>query len=164
MTLTSRRELLAGIGVLGGVGVGAGLLKLDRGGDDLAASATRSAVALPQTLHAVDVRQARPGAVAGKLPPVGTPALPYGRLATPDGAHLGTFDTSFLQGGRAPMHLQQLSLSDGVIVGLGPARQEGTFTIVGATGSFSGAAGAYTVRRGLEGTNLEFAFDPTPEA
>ena len=160
MTLTSRRELLAGIGVLGGVGVGAGLLKLDRGGDDPAVPA----VALPQTLHAVDVRQARPGAVPGKLPPLGTPALPYGRLATPDGAHLGTFDTSILQGGRAPMHLQQLSLLDGVIVGLGPARQEGTFTIVGATGSFSGAAGAYTVRHGLEGTNLEFAFDPTPEA
>jgi hypothetical protein len=165
MTTASRRDLLTGLGAFAGVGVG--LVALDRVGGS-SASATPGTVGthggLPTTLISRDFRIARERPTLEKMPPRGAPALPYGSLATADGSLVGGFDTNHLPGGREPLHLQTLQLHDGGIVGLGPARPEGTFAIVGATGRYTGSSGSYTVRRASDGASLEFAFETGVEA
>ena len=165
MTTTSRRDLLAGLGAFAGVGVGLVALEHVTGSSASSPPATPlTAGGLPQTLTAVDVRIARERPTLGTMPPRGAPALPYGGLATADGTVIGSFDTNHLPGGREALHLQSLRLPDGTIVGLGPARLEGTFAIVGGTGRYISSSGTYTVGRAGDGVSLEFTFDNAPEA
>jgi hypothetical protein len=56
-----------------------------------------------------------------------------------------------------------LAFHDGSVVGLGPAETEGTFTIVGASGTYAGAAGTYTVTS-VDGDALEFRFTEHTES
>lgn len=158
MSGASRREVIAGIGGLGLLagGLGAGLVAVDRGG--ASGSDAGAAPARPATLRGLYVAISFPGAEKGRGPTRPAVPLQHGVLADAGGAPIGRFDTSQLEGGRGPAHLQRLELDDGVVIGLGPAAREGTFAIVGATGRFAGAGGAYTVSRTPSG-DLEFTFD-----
>lgn len=160
----SRRSLLATLGVLGGAGVGAALLVEGEPDTGLGTKPGAAAVSgLPARLRGTGISRARPGAEPGRLPPRGTPSLPFGDLDA-DGQMVGRFDTSAVQGGRETLHLQRLTLPGGMLVGLGPSAEEASFVIVGATGAYAGASGGYVVRRHDDDDTFEFDFTETQEA
>jgi hypothetical protein len=153
----TRRSVLAASGLLAGLGVGVGASRV-AAADDVHGSAAQAAEALPAVLVSRRFRAVWPGVKLGDRPPVGTARLPYGDLESPDGAFAGRFEASQLAGARGPMHLHRIDLTGGSLVGLGSARLEGSFTVVGSTGHYAGAAGAYAVRQTGDG-GLEFTFD-----
>jgi hypothetical protein len=156
---TNRRHMIMTAGVLAGVGVAAGLGEHEHQRETPHESGDLAMGRAPKgPLRGVHVHVARPGLVPGRPVDLRAPALPYGDLETGDGGPVGSFDTSRLESGRQPLHLQTLLLHTGSIVGLGPATYEGTFTIVG-----SGVSGSYTVSA-TGSDSLEFTFDTGREA
>ncbi len=156
MTEISRRALIGAAGAFAGLATGRlGGDQPTVGAEQLSPADLPAIAVLPTTLRSRDVRIARPGAEFGKRPERGAPALPHGSLQASNGETVGRFDTSHVVGGRAPIHLQTLEFNGSTVVGVGPANTEGTFTIVGTSGSLQ-ARGSYTVRRIDE--DLEFTF------
>jgi hypothetical protein len=158
-TAPTRRSVLAASGLLAGLGVGIGAAKVAEADPSPTPDATDAGpLAPPSVLVSRRVRSSWPGVKLGERPPMGTARLPYGDLESPDGASAGQFEASQLAGARGPMHLHRIDLTGGSLVGLGPAGLEGSFTVVGSTGRYAGAAGAYAVRQTGDG-GLEFTFD-----
>ncbi|MCW2776885.1 MAG: hypothetical protein JWN17_610 [Frankiales bacterium] len=151
----SRRGLVQAL-VLGGAVAGA-------------AAAGRASASGPTPDHLVlrsrDLRATRAGSEAGKLPDAGSVPATHGSLDLGDGDP-GRFDSTSVpgSGGRFVMH--SFDLGDGLLLGMGsgPLR-DGAFAVVGGTGRYAGATGAYTARqspRDLGGDgSAEFVFDLT---
>lgn len=156
--MTSRRSVLTASGVLavGAVAV-VGHARTDGQGPGGEAVKVVGSSGPPTTLVSRNVNIARPDRKPGRVSERGDVALPFGDLSSPDGQLVGRFETSHLVGSK-PMHLQRVVLGDGMLVGLGAAGRDGVFTVVGASGKYAGASGAYTVTQVDDG-DLEFCFD-----
>jgi hypothetical protein len=93
------------------------------------------------------------GRQAGLPPTYGDRGTAHGDLLDDTGSvSVGTFRAACFHGGResADLELHTFSLADGTIVGMGAATDgEGTFAIVGGTGRYAGARGAYAARQGV---------------
>ena len=117
------------------------------------------------TLTGRDFRTARIGAEAGKLPgEVHMPAT-RGDLLLEDGA-TGRFASTTVPGSGGRFVLHSFDLGDGTLLGMGSGDvREGAFAVVGGTGRYAGAVGAYTARqspRDLGGDgSATFVFDLT---
>jgi hypothetical protein len=96
-----------------------------------------------------------PGRRAGAVPLPGEQGVAYGELlSSAEGEKVGEFRGGFLTlgmpfgaGAHAPGSLEQhvFNLENGTIIGLGSATVgEGSFAIVGGTGSYAGVRGTYT--------------------
>ncbi len=88
----------------------------------------------------------------GRIPGAGERGSVSGELIDPaTGASVGTFRSATFHGGRdaADLELHTFDLGDGMLVGMGASQGgEGTFAIIGGTGRFAGARGAYAARQG----------------
>jgi hypothetical protein len=102
----------------------------------------------------------------GRLPGAGERGSISGELTDPaTGDRVGTFRSATFHGGReeADLELHTFDLGDGMLVGMGASQGgEGTFAIIGGTGRFAGARGAYAARQGHREVGgdggAEFAF------
>jgi len=87
--------------------------------------------------------------------------LPYGALLDATRAHVGSFHTVALGATSGTMSMQTFEFGDSTIVGLGSGGLNSeTYVIVGGTGAYAGAAGAYVARPAahLPGRPIEFMF------
>jgi hypothetical protein len=147
---SSRRGLLGrGVALLAGA--------LGAGGATSAgaiASPARAEASTVLSLYGRNFHLRSPGRRAGAVPVEGEPGVAYGELLSGAGEKVGEFRGGFVAlglpfgaGAYAPGSLEQhvFNLENGTIVGLGSATAgEGTFAIVGGTGSYAGARGSYT--------------------
>jgi hypothetical protein len=160
---TSRRALLAGLGLVAGA---AGLTGFS--GSDVRAITETQPPALPKVIYGADWRIVRPGVPPGTLPPPGAAALPHGRLVDSDGTDIGRFEASVMPTSGKGMNLHQLELSDGTITAVGPATfDDASFAVVGGTGFYSGVTGTYLLHQqpAPSGGTALFTLDiKTPEA
>ncbi len=151
--LTSRRSVLGATGVLA---VGVGAMVAGPASEANPEIGVRGAPGLPSRLWCPDVRLARPDRQPGTPTRPRAVTLPFGDLVTRTQRAAGSFDTTLLAGRRA-MHLHRIDLAEGSLVGLGEADGDGVFTIVGASGRFTGAGGAYRITRD-DDRSIEFTF------
>lgn len=117
-------------------------------------------------LHGRGWNLAGPGHRPGRIPGAGERGAISGELTDPTtGDRVGTFRSATFHGGReaADLELHTFDLGDGMLVGMGASQGgEGTFAIIGGTGRFAGARGAYAARQGHREVGgdgrAEFAF------
>lgn len=95
------------------------------------------------TLTGRNFRTARLGAQAGKLPSEANVPATSGELVLADGA-AGRFVSTTVPGSGGKFLLHSFDLGDGTLLGMGSgALHEGAFAVVGGTGRYAGASGAY---------------------
>ena len=132
---TTRRGVVASsLALLGGVGIGAAATK----------QATGTTEPTEQSGRRLELRAPRlsigdPDAVPG-IP--GRPTRLEGEsvLVDPRGRSAGTFSSVVLPSGRDGVELHTFQLDGGTLLGMG---RVGGYAIVGGTGNFAGASGAY---------------------
>lgn len=153
---TTRKKMLGGIAALLGVGAGVGVAagkSLER--DEQ--SAARTLVLSTPRLRIGDPDR-KPGAM------IAAPSRLEGQanLHDLDGRDAGTFTSVLFPAGGEHVQLHTFSLLDGTLVGMGSVAG---FAIVGGTGSYAGARGAYVLdHRPLESGgdgSASFTFDLT---
>jgi hypothetical protein len=124
-------------------------------GAGAAAAPVQAEASTVLTLYGRNFLLRSPGRRAGAVPVQGEQGVAYGELVNRDGGEkVGEFRAGFLPlglpfgaGPLAPGSLEQhvFNLKEGTIIGLGSATAgEGTFAIVGGTGSYAGIRGSYT--------------------
>lgn len=118
-----------------------------------AAAAGRASAAEPaldagtMTLTGRGFRTTRLGAQPGKLPSEDHLPATSGELVLADGES-GRFASTAVpgSGGRFVMH--SFDLGDGLLLGMGSGSlREGAFAVIGGTGRYAGASGAYTAHQ-----------------
>jgi hypothetical protein len=106
-----------------------------------------------------------------RMPDSGEPAAAHGDLVDAAGRRVGELHVAVMpihgpglvSAETGAMEWHTFHLEDGTILGSGTAGSEGgAFAIVGGTGRFAGARGAYTLRRGVGTDEAEFllSFEP----
>lgn len=137
----SRRALLAGAAIgVGVAGVSVGGV-VPASADPVVSSSEGAAAAvsrLPHMIAGSDWRWVRTGSGAGRT---------TGSVLTDDGA-AGTFRSTPLD---AHAHLHVFTFADGTLLALGSGLTEGSYAVLGGTGRFTGAMGAYTARQSPKG-------------
>lgn len=159
-----RRRLLAAFGLGGAVTAAVGVPRVleTTARDDTTARRDRLDTG---TLHlsGADLRVST-GAGPGELPAGRAVPSTTGRLVGDDGSDQGVFRSSPLHLGAGAATLHTFDLADGTILGMGSGPlSEATFAIVGGTGRYAGATGAYVASlspkgAGGDGTG-EFTMD-----
>ena len=149
----SRRGLLKGAGILA-----LGALGLGTAGSVAAAGPAititpRSSQSRTLHLWGRGFYLAGHGHRQGRVPDQGDRGSVYGELLdSPDGSPIGSFNSAcfFTDAGAGGLEVHSFRLADGTLVGMGAAAGgEGTFAIVGGTGRYAGATGAYVARQNL---------------
>lgn len=131
---TTRRGVVAGgLALLGGLGIGAAATS--RATDPAPAAGRRL------ELHAPQLRLGDPDAVPG-LPGRATRLEGRAHLLDRAGKPAGRFTSVVLPGSDAGVELHTFELEGGTLLGMGRA---GAFAVVGGTGSFARAQGAYAL-------------------
>jgi hypothetical protein len=145
----------------------AGLLAGAAGAGALAEAKTCPAAAAAEPkdrilkLYADQVRLKTAVQRTGAEPVAQEDLLPFGALADAKGRQVGSFHSAALAASSGTLHLHTFDLGDGMLLGLGPGGlQEAAYAIVGGTGSYAGAAGAYVARPAVRfpGRPIEFTF------
>ena len=127
---------------LGAAGVGALA-------ESKASPAAKSAPGRSLTLYAPQVHQKPVGARAdGKV-------LPFGEVVDAKNRHLGAFHSAALDSTGGHMTMQTFELAGGTIVGMG---SNGSYVVVGGTGTYAGVAGAYEERSAARLPGRQFTF------
>ena len=155
----NRRGVLGRLLLLTAGAVGAG------GAAGVASSEARTSPAKARaprklTVYAANLRVG-PVASRERQPAAPAPSVPFGDLLNARGKRIGSFQGVALSGHGGEMHLHTFDLGDGMILGLGSGGLEGSaYAIVGGTGRYAGATGAYAIRpaNGLPGRSAEFTF------
>ncbi|MGH3081458.1 MAG: hypothetical protein ACRDNH_10050 [Gaiellaceae bacterium] len=108
-----------------------------------------SSAAKSRTIYGRDWRLHSPNRVPGERAPTGDRATPQGRLVDRHERDLGSFSSAALAAG-GTIELHTFALEHGEIFGVGAsAQEEGTFAVIGGTGSYAGATGSYVARQSL---------------
>lgn len=172
----SRRGILrrAAASAAGAVALAVGLDRVALAAPDRPSPAEGGGTAAPPTAPTVAAlalsgrgwRMTGAGHRTGRLPGDGERGAVSGELTDPaTGVAVGTFRSACFHGGRdvADLELHTFDLGDGMLVGMGSSQAgEGTFAIIGGTGRFAGARGAYVARQGHREVGgdggAEFAF------
>jgi hypothetical protein len=154
-----KRALLIAGGAFG-VGTASGAtLDGDRSGAEPSA-APRTNERL--SLHARNLTHYSPDRGAGRMASTGDRVLARGDLHE-GGRKTGEFvSTGFSLDARtvSNLELHTISLRDGSLLGMGAAGESGgTYALVGGTGRFTGAQGAYELRRDLRGGTATITVD-----
>ena len=155
-TKTTRRAALKrGLLVAGGaLGLGAaGKAALDR--DDVTAAAAKPGEALRLTLTARNLRSSSPDREPGRLSKSGDRVLAQAELFDGDERAGDFVATAFAVDalGGSSLELHTLALADGSLQGMGSGGSNGgSFAVVGGTGRFAGARGAYELVRNVDGS------------
>lgn len=99
------------------------------------------------TLTGREFRTTRLGAQAGTLPTSANVPATSGELLL-DGGDVGRFASTTVPGSGGSFVLHSFDLGDGTLLGMGSGPLvEGAFAVVGGTGRYAGASGAYTARQ-----------------
>jgi hypothetical protein len=134
----------------GAVGVGVAGDRLLNDNHDAAPATAAPARPEPRTvvLHGRGWRFDSPSTQAGELPASTDVQVPVGTLVDTNGKELGLFRAASLATLAGVLELHTFDLSDGTILGIGPAGiHEKPFAIVGGTGRYTGASGTYVARQ-----------------
>lgn len=135
---TTRRGIVAGgLALLGGLGIGA--------------AATSRATDAERTGSTLDLRAPRlrlgdPDARPG-IPGRPTRLEGEAQLLDASGKAAGTFSSVVLPSGRDGVELHTFQLERGTLLGMG---RVGGYAVVGGTGAYAGASGAYTFQHRAE--------------
>lgn len=153
----SRRRLVQAL-VVGAGAVGAATAGRASAQEPLATSGTL-------TLTGRGFRATRLGAEPGQLPTEANVPATSGELVLERGA-VGRFASTVVPGSGGRFVLHSFDLGDGTLLGMGSGElSDGAFAVVGGTGRYAGATGAYTARqspRDLGGDgSASFIFDLT---
>jgi hypothetical protein len=140
--VTTRRGALAR---MAGVAAGAfGLGALTRSKADAASTPAKGDL----TLFVPHMRQRQ----IGNDP---STSLPFGAVVDAKGRTLGTLHTAMLDSTSGALRVQTFELDGGTIVGLG---SNGAYVVVGSTGKYAAAAGAYAERDAKRLPGRQFTF------
>jgi hypothetical protein len=132
-TKTTRRGIVAGgLALLGGLGLGAAATSratdgAERAGRTLALRAPRLRLGDPDARPGIP---GRPSRLEGEA-----------QLLDAHGRAAGTFSSVVLPSGRDGVELHTFQLEGGTLLGMG---RVGGYAVVGGTGTYAGASGAYT--------------------
>ena len=143
-TKTTRRGIVAGgLAVLGGLGLGAAATSRATDG---ASEAAAKPGGRTLELRAARLRLADPDARPG-IP--GRPSRLEGEAQLVDGhgKAAGRFSSVMLPSGRDGVELHTFQLEGGTLLGMG---RVGGYAVVGGTGSYAGASGAYAFEHRAE--------------
>ncbi len=136
---TTRRGIVAGgLALLGGLGLGAAATGRATGGGERAGRTL--------ALRAPRLRLGDPDARPG-IPGRPTRLEGEAQLLDASGKAAGTFSSVVLPSGRDGVELHTFQLERGTLLGMG---RVGGYAVVGGTGAYAGASGAYTFQHRAE--------------
>ena len=145
---TTRRGILAGALALVGGGAAVGAAKI-AGGDDAKPAARAFTLTTPRLL--VGDPDARPG-----MPTTPSRLEGWADLLDERGLAAGAFTSVVFPGG-SQLELHTFALGAGTLLGMGSPSGAG-FAVVGGTGEYAGASGAYVLEKRGDGS-ANFTFD-----
>jgi hypothetical protein len=145
---TTRRGILAGALALAGGGAAIGAAKV-AGGDDAKPTGRAFTLTTPRLL--LGDPAARPG-----MPSAASRLEGWADLLDERGARAGAFTSVVFPGG-SQLELHTFALGAGTLLGMGSPGAAG-FAVVGGTGDYAGASGAYVLDQRRDGS-ADFTFD-----
>jgi hypothetical protein len=149
---TTRGGALKKLLLVAGGAVGVGVAGDRLLGDSHEAAPTPAAPVRPEprtvVLRGRGWRFYSPSTRPGELPSSTDVQVPVGTLVDKRGKELGLFRAASLSTLAGALELHTFDLSDGTILGIGPAGiHDKPFAIVGGTGRYTGASGTYVARQ-----------------
>jgi hypothetical protein len=109
-----------------------------------------------------DIRFTAPDLKPGIRPEPGVLYSPHGEIEDEVGELVGTLSGGMLPGSAGRIGIQQLTFTDGTLIGMGSGSLDNAeYAVVGGTGRFAGASGSYSTKLqpGTRGRDAEFVIN-----